>query len=421
MRSILVMTIVAAAAAQPDSLTESLLGSSASASGNLSSKLSLDEAVSLCGQVPSRPNKRKCARRDNGCAARGGKCKPTDTDGDGVKDACACKLKKPRKEPSRVCRDGATKQVDCNTCYCQGGQWQCTLMLCPDSNGFIDLTDPYPCATVLCADPGCGPSLQYIPEGECCPRCRFATPGSPSETQVPCNEVQCFVNPCDVARCPNFPDATCVPNYCGGCNADFYTPDGNLLTEDDCRSATGAAIAVDARVDARDLTLPTDPCATVRCADPGCRPRQQYTPEGECCPRCRVASVPRPTWRPITDVVLPTQRPTPFWRPIDELAIPTRPPAPTPRPGPVAALDLTAAIIAPSNIGSFIPTTDPCATVLCADPQCGPDQIEYVPEGKCCPKCSPSIRLPDLDIIAERLDPIPDLRGELAGGFNLRG
>ncbi|XP_077862339.1 uncharacterized protein LOC144343804 [Saccoglossus kowalevskii] len=34
--------------------------------------------------------------------------------------------------------------------------------------------------------------------------------------------VQCFVNPCDYAICEAYPDATCEPNYCGGCYAEFY-------------------------------------------------------------------------------------------------------------------------------------------------------------------------------------------------------
>ena len=34
--------------------------------------------------------------------------------------------------------------------------------------------------------------------------------------------VECVVSPCDVIECPASPDAFCVPNYCGGCNAVFY-------------------------------------------------------------------------------------------------------------------------------------------------------------------------------------------------------
>lgn len=48
--------------------------------------------------------------------------------------------------------------------------------------------------------------------------------------------VQCFVDPCDVASCA---DGTCTANYCGGCRAEFTSPDGANVcqpcaTDDDC-------------------------------------------------------------------------------------------------------------------------------------------------------------------------------------------
>lgn len=38
------------------------------------------------------------------------------------------------------------------------------------------------------------------------------------------NIVFCFVDPCEVTSCPLFPDAKCISNYCGGCNAIFINP-----------------------------------------------------------------------------------------------------------------------------------------------------------------------------------------------------
>jgi hypothetical protein len=32
----------------------------------------------------------------------------------------------------------------------------------------------------------------------------------------------CLIPPCVNAKCPAYPDAKCVDNHCGGCNADFY-------------------------------------------------------------------------------------------------------------------------------------------------------------------------------------------------------
>ena len=37
--------------------------------------------------------------------------------------------------------------------------------------------------------------------------------------------VQCLVDPCKLSECAD-PDATCKANYCGGCNAEWFTPDG---------------------------------------------------------------------------------------------------------------------------------------------------------------------------------------------------
>lgn len=35
------------------------------------------------------------------------------------------------------------------------------------------------------------------------------------DEKPPCDIVQCLRNPCDDAKCPAHPDATCEPNYCG--------------------------------------------------------------------------------------------------------------------------------------------------------------------------------------------------------------
>ena len=48
------------------------------------------------------------------------------------------------------------------------------------------------------------------------------------------NPVQCLVDPCEVApECQLNQTANCESNYCGGCYADFYDLDGNLV---DCYS-----------------------------------------------------------------------------------------------------------------------------------------------------------------------------------------
>ena len=46
------------------------------------------------------------------------------------------------------------------------------------------------------------------------------------------NPVECFVNPCLAATCPNYEDAICTPNYCfGECRAEFYLPTGREVTD----------------------------------------------------------------------------------------------------------------------------------------------------------------------------------------------
>lgn len=58
------------------------------------------------------------------------------------------------------------------------------------------------------------------------------------KTKVECQEacrdcvnVNCFANPCEVIECPAFPKADCVPDFCEGCDADFFV-NGRLV---DCK------------------------------------------------------------------------------------------------------------------------------------------------------------------------------------------
>lgn len=43
--------------------------------------------------------------------------------------------------------------------------------------------------------------------------------------------VNCFVDPCLFATCEAHPDANCVANFCGGCNAEFFDSTGNEVTD----------------------------------------------------------------------------------------------------------------------------------------------------------------------------------------------
>jgi hypothetical protein len=102
--------------------------------------------------------------------------------------------------------------------------------------------------------------------------------------------VQCFVDPCEVASCP---DGTCTANYCGGCHAEFADAEGNAVcqpcrSDDDC-PASGQRCAENGRC-ARGCGSSGDCGADSWCAptDDGgseCRPFQRaggvceaYTP-----------------------------------------------------------------------------------------------------------------------------------------------
>ena len=44
--------------------------------------------------------------------------------------------------------------------------------------------------------------------------------------------VSCVVSPCSTAKCPANPKALCFDNYCGGCNALFFTVHGERVNCD---------------------------------------------------------------------------------------------------------------------------------------------------------------------------------------------
>ena len=40
----------------------------------------------------------------------------------------------------------------------------------------------------------------------------------------------CTALPCSITRCSAFPDAICLSDFCGGCNARFFQSDGTEVT-----------------------------------------------------------------------------------------------------------------------------------------------------------------------------------------------
>lgn len=49
-----------------------------------------------------------------------------------------------------------------------------------------------------------------------------------SPANCPAGLVKCFANPCSGSSCSNYPSATCIPNFCGGCNAHFFYTGRNV-------------------------------------------------------------------------------------------------------------------------------------------------------------------------------------------------
>ncbi|XP_072050232.1 uncharacterized protein [Amphiura filiformis] len=127
---------------------------------------------------------------------------------------------------TRVCTDylgnvyqegtSITSRADCATCICQNGEIVCPELSCPSLPSLPSSRD---INGVRCTG---GDST---PPG-CC---------EPINCNIDCSSpssVRCAANPCDVTSCPAYPDATCLPSYCGECRAVFFDVSGN---EVDCK------------------------------------------------------------------------------------------------------------------------------------------------------------------------------------------
>ena len=62
-------------------------------------------------------------------------------------------------------------------------------------------------------------------------RCRLECTDSPCPPGV--SQVRCLSAPCDVENCDQVPDARCVNDYCGGCNAYFFDAAGHPVCQKD--------------------------------------------------------------------------------------------------------------------------------------------------------------------------------------------
>jgi len=163
----------------------------------------------------------------------------------------------PPMMPSYLCFDGIT-MAGCGDCI-QNASGQCywEIITCPNTSGYLrtievsfcmDECSQYHIETEI--DPYFG-SINVIPgnsninmdsyidrfvevnlgpQASCVECSAFAIEqiNLSNNCQYP---VDCFQDPCLVEACPVYPNADCVPNYCGGCYADFYNANGELILE----------------------------------------------------------------------------------------------------------------------------------------------------------------------------------------------
>lgn len=80
--------------------------------------------------------------------------------------------------------------------------------------------------------------------------------------------VSCLVDPCDSASCPYNPTATCIADYCGGCNARWYCGEADITTWCDSTPNTNSICPT-------ETPAPTTPGPTsqsITCANVDCTP-----------------------------------------------------------------------------------------------------------------------------------------------------
>ncbi|XP_064384618.1 kielin/chordin-like protein [Halichondria panicea] len=224
--------------------------------------------------------------------------------------------------PAEVCvKDGVTYQVgdtfpagdECNTCTCQaGGQIACTEIACPDvcvqGEVIYEVGDNFPAGdgcnncgcirpnTIVCTLIACPEPTTELPPPPTCP------PDKPL--------VSCFADPCMFATCPAHPDAVCVADFCGGCNARFFI--GKKEVTDTCKCPVKGQIFKECgSACPANCTTPNPICTrqcVARCECPAgqvidekkneCVPRDQCP--DNCPPVCTAAFCKRNKWAKCT-------------------------------------------------------------------------------------------------------------------------
>ena len=128
----------------------------------------------------------------------------------------------------------------------------------------------------------------------------------------PCAMIYCFARPCSVTSCPAYPEATCVDDYCGGCNAIFTDINtGRELSDAECNDIApiiGSPILIPSNP---TLTSTSKPSVTPPNPDPEpipCPADAKICPDGSFVVRdfnnnCE--------WQPCPIIGIPAPRPVP--------------------------------------------------------------------------------------------------------------
>lgn len=142
--------------------------------------------------------------------------------------------------------DLCLEEGDSKTCYID----QCDVITCPN---FPDARcDPNYCSGCYASFFVGAKNVTNICEGDGEPTC--------PEGSI---RVDCKVDPCTVTKCPQFPRARCVPNYCGGCYAEFFVGEKNVTEK--ClvsRNNTSVELCPDGRPPVACLV---NPCDVTKC------------------------------------------------------------------------------------------------------------------------------------------------------------